>query len=74
MEITTHLTVFGFIGLGGLVAMLPIVLMGKFPPKAILNIIGMMFLILCGFSVFYTVISDYSLIEIYGKDNPSNKY
>jgi len=64
MEIIKQIPVFGFIALGGLIAMLPSVLLGVLPPRFFLKSISVMLLILVGFSLFYTLISDYSLAEI----------
>jgi len=64
MENNEHFAVIGFIAIGGIVAMLPLVLIGKLPSIKVLKLIGTMLLIALGFGVFYTVISDHSFIDI----------
>ena len=52
MEIIKQIPVFGFIALGGIVAILPSVILGKIPSRFFLNLIGLMLITLVGFSLF----------------------
>jgi hypothetical protein len=60
----TEIMVMGFIALGGVVAMLPVVLLNKINISSILKLIGVFALIIVGASAFYLLFTDASLTEI----------
>ena len=63
MESSELLTI-SFLALGGVVALLPVAIMGKIGPVGILKLLGVMCGLVAGFGLFYSLISDYSLAEI----------
>ena len=60
----TEIMVMGFLALGGIVAMLPVVILEKINVSSIIKLIGIFILIIIGATAFYLLFTDASITEI----------